>query len=125
MATSPSSELRVLSITEFELSPKDSQWYWTTKAANGEPVGDGAEGYGELRKAVSGFFVAQGIRVEGLKNLPENQQQYSKLVQVSPREFHIRKYAYGAPDPFDPDNPSATVEFGWVPPTAKEATPYE
>lgn len=122
MATSPRSELRVVSVTEFKLSYEDSQWYWTTNAANGEPVGDGAQGYGELRKAVNGFFAQQGFDPNFVA-VDEN--PYSKLVKISDREYHIRKYAYGAPDPFDPREPSALAKAGWVPPAAEKAVAHE
>ena len=119
MATSPRSELRVVSITEFNQSPKDNQWYWTTLAANGEPVGDGAQGYQELRKAVGGFFSQQGV---DLKTVAPEDNPYSKLIKINPIEFHIRKYAYGAPDPFDPEDPGALAKTGYVPPEAEGAT---
>lgn len=112
MVESPKNELRIVSITEFNRSRKDDQWYWTTKTPNGETVGDGSEGYVELRKALAGFDAQQG----GLS------EHYSKLVKVSDREYHIRKYALGAPDPFDATQPLATVSTGWQPPEAETAT---
>lgn len=116
MATSPTSELRILTITQFEKSQRDHLWYWHTEAANGETVGDGAEGYFELRKAVQGFLAQQGYdpTIED-----PSDKQYSKLCKISETEYHIRKYVKGAPDPFDPGNPSALAEIGWQPPEAE------
>jgi hypothetical protein len=113
MVESPSNELKIVSVTEFNRSHKDDDWRWTTKAANGEPVSDGAEGYGELRKALAGFAVAQG---------GELSESFSKLVKVSDREYHLRRYALGAPDPFDASNPLALASVGWQPPEAQTAT---
>lgn len=112
MVQSPPNELKIVAITEFTRSYKNDEWYWTTKSPNGDVVGDGSEGYKELRKALAGFDAQQG----GLS------ASYSKLVKVSDREYHIRKYALGAPDPFDPTNPLATVSTGWQPPEAQTAT---
>jgi uncharacterized protein YegP (UPF0339 family) len=102
MATSPRDELRIIAITEFRRSENDGQWYWTTKAANGEKVGSSAgEGYKELRKAVAGFFAQQGIEPSTLHKLPPEWQHYSKLIKVTDHEHHIRRYAYGAPEPYE------------------------
>jgi hypothetical protein len=87
MATSPSEELRIVTITEFTRSPTDGDWYWTTKAANGVTVGDGGEGYKELRKAIAGFFAQQGFDPEVAA------QHYSQPIKVTNREYHIHKYA--------------------------------
>jgi len=88
MTTSPRDELRIITITEFTRSPKDGDWYWTTKAANGEPVGGSAgEGYKELRKAIAGFFAQQGFDPEAVV------QHYSQPIKVTNREYHIHKYA--------------------------------
>lgn len=99
MATSPRSELRIVSITEFERSEQNNEWYWHTKAANGEVVGGSmGEGYKELPKAVNGFFAQQGFDPRAdLK--PEN-RHYSKLYKATDTVYHIFKYAYGAPEPF-------------------------
>lgn len=113
MATSPRSELRILTITEFSFSSNDGQWYWHTATPNGEKVGDGGEGYKELRKAIHGFFAQQGF--DPAAPLDDSDKQYSKLYQESERVYHIRKYAYGAPDPFDPDSPLAIATKGWQP----------
>ena len=113
MVESPRNELKIVSITEFVRSYEDDQWYWTTKAANNEPVSDGAEGYGELRKALAGFAVSQG---------GELSESFSKLVKVNDREYHLRRYAYGAPDPFDPAKPLELATVGWQPPEAESAT---
>ncbi|UOW93094.1 hypothetical protein SEA_NOSHOW_25 [Mycobacterium phage NoShow] len=119
MATSPPTELRVLTITQFELSQKDGLWYWHTEAANSEVVGDGGEGYGELRKAVTGFLTQQGY------SPTDDPQQYSKLYKVSDIEYHMRKYVYGAPDPFDPMQVLALAQVGWQPEGAEEAYAVE
>lgn len=113
MATSPRSELRILTITEFTLSDKDGLWYWHTETMNDEIVGDGSEGYLELRKAVNGFLAQQGF--DSLLEDPSD-LQYSKLYKISETEYHMRKYAYGAPDPYDPKNPALLAEVGWQPP---------
>lgn len=100
MATSPRDELRILTVTEFERSIHDNLWYWSTKAANGEIVGDSSEGYHNLRDAVNGFFAQQGYD-PSLERDPA-EQHYSKLVEITAGcEYHIRKYAYGAPDPYE------------------------
>jgi uncharacterized protein YegP (UPF0339 family) len=112
MATSPRSELRIVTLTEFRLS-NDKQWYWHTEAPNGETVGDGGEGYKELRKAIAGFFAQQGFDVT---TEDPAQRQYSKLYQENEKVYHIRKYAFGAPDPFDPADPLAPAVEGWQPP---------
>lgn len=100
MATSPRNELRIVSVTEFEQSEQNTEWYWATKAANGEVVGGSmGEGYKELRKAVNGFFAQQGF--DPAADLPPEQRHYSKLYKASETLYHIRKYAYGAPEPYD------------------------
>lgn len=117
MATSPRSELRILTLTEFRLSENDKQWYWNTKTPNGVTVGDGGEGYNELRKAIGGFFAQQGFDVTTEE---PSQQQYSKLYKESATVYHIRKYAFGAPDPFNPAKPLALAVEGWQPPEAAD-----
>lgn len=123
MATSPPSELRILNITEFHLSDKDGQWYWHTETLNDETVGDGSEGYLELRKAIAGFFAQQGFEPERVTD--PSDQHYSKLYKISDSEYHIRRYALGAPDPFDPNNFLALATQGWQPPAPKEVLHYE
>lgn len=120
MATSPSTELRILTITEFHLSEKDNQWYWHTETLNDETVGDGGEGYFELRKAIQGFFAQQGFDPEVKE--PE-QRHFSKLFRISDREYHMRRYAKGAPDPFDPQAPlNIDTNVGWQPPEEEVLT---
>ncbi|AAN02128.1 gp74 [Mycobacterium phage Barnyard] len=113
MAESPANELKIVSVTEFNRSYKDDQWYWTTLAANQQPVSTGGEGYKELRKALAGFAVSQGGELSA---------SFSKLVKVSDREYHLRRYALGAPDPFDAGDPLALATEGWQPPEAQSAT---
>lgn len=122
MATSPPSELRILTITEFKLSEKDGQWYWHTETLNDETVGDGGEGYIELRKAIGGFFAQQGYDpfVEDPK-----EKHFSKLYRISDTEYHIRRYAFGAPDPFDPNDSWALAKEGWQPEAPEEVLHYE
>jgi uncharacterized protein YegP (UPF0339 family) len=86
MATSPRSELRIVSITEFEQSEQNGEWYWHTKAANGEVVGGSmGEGYKELRKAVNGFFAQQGAEAFD--------PAYSELIKISDTLYRIEKVA--------------------------------
>lgn len=98
MATSPREELRILTVTEFERSDKNDQWYWHTQTANGDIVGDGSEGYHNLEDAVSGFFAQQGF--DPAAELAPEDRQYSRLYQTDDTHFSIRKYAYGAPEPY-------------------------
>jgi hypothetical protein len=115
MATSPRNELRIVSITDFTRTDSRHQWYWHTQSPNGKIVGDSSEGYKRLTAAVTGFFAQQGIDpTDATLSSP-----YSKLVKVNDDEYHIRKYAYGAPDPFDPNDPLALATKGWTPPHAQ------
>lgn len=99
MAHSPRAEIRVANITEFYLGAND-KWYWRTQSPNGEILGDGGQGYKELRKAVHGFFKQQGY--DPAAEREPQYQQYSKLYEADKGHFyHIRKYAYGAPEPWD------------------------
>jgi len=77
-------ELRIVTVTEFEQSSQNGEWYWHTKAANGEVVGGSmGEGYKELRKAVNGFFAQQGADPFDLA--------YSGLIKVSDTVCRIEK----------------------------------
>lgn len=122
MVESPRNELRIVAITEFtrglRTEHKDTDWYWHTQSPNGKIVGDSGEGYRNFADAVSGFFTQQGIDPSDATL----SSSYSKLVKVSDNEYHIRKYAYGAPDPFDANDPLAVATKGWTPPHADTAT---
>lgn len=101
MATSPSDELRIVAITDFTRSGEDGQWYWHTQSPNGDIIGDGSQGYDRLNKAVNGFFAQQGVDPVELRSLPPEKQHYSKMIKVTNSVWHIRKYAYGAPEPYE------------------------
>jgi hypothetical protein len=116
MAVSPREELRIVAITEFERT-SDGRWTWHTESREPEFArNDCAKPVVGLQNALFEFFEAQGIEQGSDPRMPNlEHQHYSKLVQVG-TEFHLRRYAYGAPDPFDPRNPNALAEVGYVPP---------
>lgn len=75
---------RIVSVTEFEQSSQNGEWYWHTKASNGEVVGGSmGEGYKELRGAVNGFFAQQGVA--------PGDPAYSELIKVSDTLHRIEK----------------------------------
>lgn len=112
MAVSPREELRIVAITEFERTG-DGRWTWHTESRVPEFDGnDNVTPVIGLQQALFAFFDAQDYNPSVTD--PER-QYYSKLVQVG-SEFHLRRYAYGAPDPFDPNQPLALAKLGWVPP---------
>ncbi len=66
----------------------DWQWRWGTRAPNGESVAVGGEGYDELRDAVHGFFVSQGIDPEAATLGSD----YSQLEKFADNHYVITKY---------------------------------
>jgi uncharacterized protein YegP (UPF0339 family) len=71
----------IASVTIFDKSVNDGMWYWRTRAANGEIVAVGGEGYHNYADAVHGYNVAQGTT-----DAPERPSQ------VGPDRFSITKY---------------------------------
>lgn len=74
-----------------DLDPDDDGpelWHWHTQTANGEIVGDGAEGYNRLSGAVHGFWAQQGVN-------PDDAQlssDYSQLERVNANVYQIKKF---------------------------------
>ena len=81
-------ERDVLTVTTFEKSEHDGQWYWHTQTGNQEVVGDGAEGYTQLSGAAHGFFVQQGVNYEEA----QLNSDYSQLNKISENKYTITKY---------------------------------
>ena len=112
MATSPRSELRLIGLVVFACL--GNGWVWAKQGPHAEVILDCAgRTFSSLKDAMADFMV--------YRDLSEAQHHYSKLVKVSDDEYHIRKYAYGAPDPFDMADPYALAEQGWVPEGAEHA----
>jgi hypothetical protein len=115
MAWSPREELRIIAITQFEYNLNDHLWYWHTDI--GDIPGGVTGGMPDLTSAVQEFFAHQRFDQDA-EHRPDV-AHFSKLVRVG-EEFHLREYAHGAPDPFDPAQPEAVATIGWVPPGVEE-----
>jgi hypothetical protein len=98
MAISPREELRIESLVVF--AKFDDGWVWAERTPDGATELDSGERYfNKLAFAVEDFFNDRGVDVFVRVEDP-SEAHYSSLIRVSDDEYHIRKYAYGAPDPF-------------------------
>lgn len=105
MAVSPRSELRIVSITEFshvgEGNTPGTPWEFEQQDVNCEVILK-REGFDDLNQAVRAFFEAidynPAIVIED-----DTAAHFSDLVHVGDERYHIREYAYGAPNPFPVD----------------------
>lgn len=117
MAISPREELRITEVIAFR-EDSTGLWYWDRDALDGIDTQEGP-GHHSLRSSVMEFLKINGFNSSVYAQHPEA-AHYSKLVKSSPREYHLRKYAFGAPDPFDMRDPTALAEAGYVPPGIEE-----
>ena len=75
-------ETRLLVSQTFVYQGKDEKWYWHTKSMNGKKIGDGGQGYTDMKGAVNGFFAQQGFPdfdTSNQETWPENFGQPRKL----------------------------------------------
>lgn len=112
MALSPREELRITEVIAFR-EDSTGLWYWDLDALDGIEKQDGP-GYHSLRDAVLDFAKMNGYHSKVYAKHPEA-AHLSKIVEVTPREYHMRKYAFGAPDPFDAGDPTALASVGYTP----------
>lgn len=52
--------------TVFSRKDNGAEWFWHTKADNGQIVADGSEGYNNLNDSIHGFLVSQGVSSVGI-----------------------------------------------------------
>lgn len=95
MATSPRSELVIHSITEF--ARLDGKWYWRTDTAQEHDVAHGDTPFDSLQDAVVAFFKHEGV--DPTVAVHPTEAHYSELQKSTEDSYHIRHYAFGAPDP--------------------------
>jgi hypothetical protein len=102
MATSPRSELRIVTVTEFT-GDGAGAWQFATRSADGKEVMVGNAP--SLADAVHVFFEAVGYDPM-IVDTDDTKAHYSQLIPIEDAatgqviEYHIREYAYGAPDPY-------------------------
>lgn len=98
MATSPREELRIVSVTEFTLDGQGF-WDWCTRTVDGEVTLSCTQLADTFDQAVHDFFRAVNYDPAVLETDP-TLAHYSQPVFIDPQEYHIREYAYGAPEPW-------------------------
>lgn len=64
------------------------EWFWQTRANNGEIVAVGGEGYDELRGATNGFFASHGIDV----NQASLHSEFSKIEKFTDDHYVVTQY---------------------------------
>lgn len=98
MVTSPRSELLIRTVTEFTLDGQGF-WSWETQLPDGKTVLCDEDLADSLEEAVADFFEAVGYD-PAIVNTDPTKAHYSAPIMVSPSVYHIREYAYGAPEPY-------------------------
>lgn len=101
MATSPRYEIAIEAIVVF--GKFDGGWVWAEQKPDGSVENDsGSRVFADAHQAVFDYFEKQGVDLK--VPVLSTEAHWSKLVRITPEdkpieEYHIRKYAYGAPDP--------------------------
>lgn len=80
----------VVSRTLFRKSQSNGEWYWSTKALNNQIIATGGEGYKDLKDAIRGFFVSQGVHLEDGQSLDDVDGYVG--TQLSTAQFQINKF---------------------------------
>lgn len=95
MATSPRNELKIVTITDFREGPP-GVWRWSRRLPSGE-IDTSTAGAGSLDEAIRDFFarVHYDPAIEDV-----TLKHFSKPYQANPQLWHIREYAWGAPEPY-------------------------
>ena len=81
---------KIVNRTHFRRQPGANgwQWYWQTRANNGQITAVGGDGYTELRGAVNGFFSTHGIDPESA-SLSSN---FGKLEKFADDHYVITQF---------------------------------
>lgn len=96
MAISPRDELRIEALVVF--AHFSEGWVWAERALDGSTRIDSShKSFDNLREAILDFFEDESIDLQ--HPVDATDAHYSKPIQAAPDEWHIRKYAYGAPNP--------------------------
>lgn len=64
------------------------QWYWKTRANNGQITAVGGDGYDELRGAINGFFSTHGID----PNKASLRSDFGKIQKFDDNHYVIVQY---------------------------------
>ncbi len=95
MATSPRNEYVVGKITEF--ARLDGRWFWRTDSATEVGVAQDDTPHASLDDAVAAFLQHEGLDLS--KPVHPTEAHHSVLHKSTDESYHIRHYAFGAPDP--------------------------
>lgn len=98
MATSPREELRIRTVTVFELDGQGF-WGWETFDPDGTVVNTANDLGDSLGAAVDGFFEQIGYN-PAIVHEDDTKAHYSEPIFVNEHRYHIREYVHGAPVPF-------------------------
>lgn len=98
MVTSPRNELLLRTVTEFTLDDAGF-WNWQTLLPDGQVAAQADDLSDSLEDAIKDFF-AKVLYDPTIVETDDTKAHYSAPIMVGPRVYHIREYAYGAPEPF-------------------------
>ena len=96
MATSPRSELVIESVTVFAAFPDG--WVWSEMSPDSGIITDSAtRSFSTVDDAIADFFADKGVDLSVAVDPTE--AHYSRPIAAGVEEYHVRRYAFGAPDP--------------------------
>lgn len=101
MAISPRNELVIESLVVFGRFPGGCVWAERTPDGN-TVIDSGTRSFNTLDEALDDFLTDRGIDIN--VPVPASEAHYSAPIRSGDDEFHIRKYKYGAPNPFQAVN---------------------